>query len=203
MAYDWTYGGDGSANFSNNTAANGGNDYLEGKLGNDTLYGGVGNDFMKGDGDHDTLYGENGDDTIYGGTGNDTIAGGNQQDIIYGEDGPDKLYGNAHDDYLHAGAGVDFLYGGSGSDEMFGGSGADQFSFTSTDATGVDVDVIDDFEDGSDKIAVAGVSGVTSFSDVTKTNLGGGELQLDFGDVSVVLQDTAWGAITAVDFLIS
>ena len=54
------------------TAAEAGDDFIDGRAGNDTLLGGDGNDTIHGGAGNDQLIGGKGDDTLEGGAGNDT-----------------------------------------------------------------------------------------------------------------------------------
>ena len=112
-------------------AGDGGEDKLYGDLGQDKLYGGLG---------YDTLRGEDGNDTIYGGLGNDYLIGGDDSDLLYGQEGNDWIYGNQ---------GNDILIGGSGSDTLSGALGDDYFTYN---ALTTDVDIIEDFGNGADKV---------------------------------------------------
>ena len=160
-------------------------DVLRGGDGADTLGGGLDDDFLFGDAGADILAGEEGDDRLDGGADNDQLDGGLDNDILTGGDGNDILFGNQGDDSLFGGAGADTLDGGTGLDTLTGGLGADTFVVdidglgigagdtiggTTGNTTPVDqFDVITDFEDGIDRIAIAGLTPVDTltWSDAT------------------------------------
>lgn len=120
------------------------------------------------------------------GTGSDTLTGGSGTDVQFGGGGDDFLYGNGGLDVLNGGDGADFLRGGTGGDDLTGGAGADTFFFgigetanpgvattpatiallgnalAASTALGLGIDVIRDFEDGIDVIALDGFG--TSFT---------------------------------------
>lgn len=135
--------------------AGAGNDIVDAGKGEDSIYGGHGNDSLAGGLDDDLLYGEAGNDLLYGGTENDTLDGGS---------GDDRLFG---------GAGDDVLRGGSGRDEMTGGAGRDQFLMEDGDLQNwndligsqsekyLQLDIIEDFRIGEDKIAFSEDRGFT------------------------------------------
>ncbi len=143
-----------------------GNDILEGGKGDDFLYGNDGDDVLRGGSGDDTLDGDDGDDRLFGGAGNDGLIGGEGNDRLYGgsgddtldgDDGADRLeggegndilVGGRHDDRLIGDGGNDRLQGGKDADYLTGGEGADEFLFRKGDG----VDVITDFEDGTDTI---------------------------------------------------
>lgn len=98
---------------------------LTGGFDNDLITGGDGNDNLTGNGGNDTLVGANGNDNLLGGDGNDKLDGGN---------------------------GNDFMDGDSGSDRFFCGRGKDTVVL---ERELFDKDVIQDFQDGKDKLAIA------------------------------------------------
>lgn len=113
--------------------------------GADSISAGDGNDYVNGNA---------GADTIDGGAGNDRLRGGQGDDQIFGGDGNDIIQGDAGNDTLHGGAGYDVLTGGPGADtfafSVYGPLSLSEASFDSAGHT----DVITDFEDGVDKIAL-------------------------------------------------
>lgn len=169
---DYLYGKDGDDIFYGNE----GQDYIYGSNGNDTLYGGDDRDYLYGDSDggsngndllygelgNDNLYGNSGDDTLYGGDNNDSLYGGSENDVIYGEAGNDRLYGEAGNDLLNGGDGDDELNSDDGVDTLIGGSGADKFYYIlpSTHSPDANPDIIQDFEQGTDKIWIVGYTAV-------------------------------------------
>jgi Ca2+-binding RTX toxin-like protein len=119
--------------------------YLTGTAGADSLVGYAGKDWLEGKGGDDTLSGNGGDDGLSGGDGSDTISGGAGDDTLYGDLGGDTLDG---------GDGSDILYSGAGDDRMAGGAGADSFRMAGNEGR----DTITDFQHGTDRVALSGVS---------------------------------------------
>ncbi len=115
--------------------------------GRDYLYGSDGSDYLQGNA---------GNDMLDGGTGRDRINGGADNDEILGDFGNDSINGNRGDDRIDGGYGDDLLFGNDGSDRLLGGDGDDIFLFGGNSAliAGGAQDVIDDFEDGTDRIWV-------------------------------------------------
>lgn len=131
-------------------------DYIQGNAGNDTLDGGAGRDRINGGANDDRIFGGSGDDLINGNLGNDTIDAGDGNDLARGGKDNDQISGGAGNDLLMGDLGNDTLIGGSGFDTLTGGDGADVFKFGAGDATsnGSGFDVISDYADGTDKIAL-------------------------------------------------
>lgn len=137
------------ADASNNTGEAMGDSYtsiedIAGTAYNDELYG---NEV------DNRIWGSAGRDVIEGRGGNDVLYGGHGKDFLYGGDGQDSLFGHVGHDRLYGGAGNDVLRGGAGDDILTGGAGADEFHFRSGDGD----DIIKDFENGADKIALHGL----------------------------------------------
>jgi serralysin len=118
-------------------------DSLIGNLGKDVIYGTIFNDNLKGGDGPDRIYASLGDDRLDGNGGDDTLEAGTGKDRVNGDRGNDKLYG---------GLGDDILVGGRGGDLLVGGDGSDQFIFRRGDTSKEDLDTIQDFQFGSDKI---------------------------------------------------
>ena len=163
---DDTYIGDSSDNsylaYSGNDIlfGNSGSDWMNGNRGDDSLDGGNGNDTLYGGKDNDTISGNNGADVIFGNRGNDSLLGnngddflnGNQaEDILFGGNGNDMLYGGKQNDTLNGGDGSDTLSGDLGNDILAGGNGSDRFVLK----PGYGSDILTDFEDGQDFLALA------------------------------------------------
>lgn len=142
-----------------------GNDTLIGQNGNDQLEGGNGSDSLSGGNANDNLSGGNGADTLNAGSGNDSLFGELGEDVLLGGDGDDLVDGGKWNDTLSGGAGNDILIGGNandqldggiGSDTLNGGGGQDVFIFV-TSGFGADIDVIEDFQHGTDLIDLSGL----------------------------------------------
>ncbi len=91
--------------------------------------------------------------------GNDVLAGGPDDDVLAGGLGEDFLTGGGGADRLAGGPGADLLTGGRGARvSLTGGAGADRFEYqTSDDDSDILLaDLIEDFEDGTDLIQLAG-----------------------------------------------
>ncbi|HEV2746337.1 MAG TPA: calcium-binding protein [Allosphingosinicella sp.] len=160
-----------------------GDDVLFGRDGDDQLDGGAGADRMNG-GLGDDLYivdhaGDRAVETNANG-GIDKVEssvsftlGSNVEDLeltgaaaingrgngldnwIDGNAAANTLSGGAGDDWLRGGGGNDRLFGGPGDDRLDGGSGADRFYFNSELSAATNVDRIDDFGDGNDRIMLS------------------------------------------------
>lgn len=106
---------------------------------------------------------------ILGNAGNNLLIGGNAGDSLLGNGGTDILVGNAGNDVLAGGASPDGLVGGAGTDVLIGGAGGDFFSFADLEDVAfvaqngpapfasLDVDLILDFDSGTDKVALTTV----------------------------------------------
>ncbi|MET0238817.1 MAG: Ig-like domain-containing protein [Sphingobium sp.] len=148
LGADTIYGGDGGDVIDGGE----GDDYVDGGADKDVITGGLGND---------RLVGEDGDDTLIGGDGNDTLNGGNGADIIIGGEGNDSIDGGAGADAMNGGIGNDSLRFGAG-DKATGGAGADTFWtwYNSSDLSVLgNMGRIVDFEQGVDKLSIAGLNG--------------------------------------------
>jgi hypothetical protein len=160
--------------------ARGGDDTLAGDQGNDTLDGGTGHDTATweqfatagikldlatgkatrgnetdtttgvedaiGTTYADTLAGDGGDNRLSGLAGNDRLEG---------RDGADTLLGGLGADTLLGGRGLDSIDGGGGVDELGGGADADRFVLRAGDGG---ADFVNDFEDGTDRFALDGLT---------------------------------------------
>ncbi|MBF6986566.1 S-layer family protein [Cupriavidus sp. IK-TO18] len=167
-----------------------GSDSLAGGNGADAVYGGSGDDVIGSLDASSALYtGDNGGDTIYGDgfdsyadyqlgrghesaqPGNDRIAGGNGDDLIYGDNGNNAVVGG--DDIIAGGNGKDTVYGeggndtiggGGGGDLLSGGAGRDVFVYSAVmDSSAGGMDVITDFQRGTDRLDLRPVLGQTGF----------------------------------------
>jgi Ca2+-binding RTX toxin-like protein len=101
---------------------------------------------------------------------------------------------NRGDDVLAGGEGNDTLYGGAGDDTLTGGEGSDTFNFMKNDG----VDVITDFEDGTDFIRLVDFP-FSSTSGFT-INEGSGDSVIDLGGGQQVTVQGVTG-LTDADFV--
>jgi Ca2+-binding RTX toxin-like protein len=168
---DTLYGGRGNDTMGSGPGvdvihAEDGDDVTSGGYGNDQVYGGTGDDTMAGSYESDLVDGGDGDDMLGGGTGRDTITGGAGNDSIGSGDDDDLVHGDAGNDFLAGGTGHDLMFGGDGDDRlnggegndtMQGGAGADVFVFATFQPA--EVDRIDSFQNGIDRIQMTGVLG--------------------------------------------
>ncbi|MBD2357324.1 ExeM/NucH family extracellular endonuclease [Tolypothrix sp. FACHB-123] len=106
---------------------------------------------FNGNNGQDALTGTSGRDELNGRNGNDTLSGGNGSDTLNGGNGSDMLFGQVSNDILNGGNGDDWLDGGQGNDTLVGGKGSDRFIL----ATGAGADIIRDFKNGTDLIALS------------------------------------------------
>lgn len=106
----------------------------------------------------------------------------------------DRSGGN---DIIRTFAGADTIEGGGGSDVLAGGGGRDVFVFSRGVNEGADR--IEDFENGLDRIRLAGAT----FADVgvTSVNAGRDALLTFAGGTTVLLQGLAAGLVDAGDFV--
>ena len=166
-----------------------GNDTISGSAGNDTLHGGPGNDSQLGGVDNDALFGDSGNDTLSGEEGKDVLSGGDGSDWLSGGMGNDTLCGEGGRDNLSGGTGDDLIFGGAGGDVLIGGLGSDTFVFMRRDTPSwyslrgsheektAQLDIIQDFEVGVDKLLFRGNPDTEKMSDfeVWKTMLSDNE----------------------------
>lgn len=125
--------------------------------------------------------------------GADTLLLSREGDVANGFGGNDRINGRGGDDRLSGGAGVDTLIGGAGNDTLSGGAGNDTFVFTGASGQ----DVIRDFRDGQDRIALRAADG---FDDLTITRSGNAAL-IGFGDATIRLTNVDAAVLDASDFL--
>lgn len=175
-------------NKSDTLAGGGGSQHYRGLNGNDTLSGGGGRDCLEGNNGNDLLDGGPGRDFLFGGNGDDELRGGKGRDDMYGENGNDLLIGGCGPDLMDGGRGDDILFGGNAPDTYTGGLGRDVFvpslpggegghggggemasTFTPLAHDDEEGDVITDFRQGVDQIALAG-GGLTFDQLVFKAN---------------------------------
>ena len=194
--------GDGGDDFIDGGA---GNDFLRGGDGDDSIGGGPDADFILGEAGSDLLAGEAGADQMFGGDGGDRLDGGLDDDLLNGGAGNDVLFGNEGNDSLVGETGADLLEGGVGLDSLTGGLGADTFA-VDIDAVVAGVagmtefDVITDFEDGTDLVAIAGLNAVDTLTWRDGTN--GLEVLVNNNQVFQIIGINS-SAISPRDFVIS
>lgn len=170
----------------------GGADSLNGGGGNDVLSGGGGKDLLIGGGGKDTLKGGGGKDELNGGGGKDLLEGGGGKDALNGGGGKDVLDGGGGKDILNGGGGRDDIDGGRGRDFLSGGGGRDTFHFE----RGSGKDVIEDWRDGQDKIAIDGAS----FDALTILQRGD-DVLIRFSNFQVEVENANANQFTAADFI--
>jgi Ca2+-binding RTX toxin-like protein len=106
--------------------------------------------------------------------------------------------GNKGDNHLFGRAGVDYLNGGRGNDILTGGTEADVFLFKRTDGK----DVINDFEDGMDRLFIEGVFNEAAF-DKLDIRQAKGDVIIDFGDGNEIrVEDMSKGNFTFDDIIV-
>jgi Ca2+-binding RTX toxin-like protein len=88
-------------------------------------------------------------------TTNLVVNGTYDDDVLFGGNGNDTLNGAGGADTLSGGAGADTLIGGGANDTLIGGVGADLFKYDSRE---FGVDIVIDFQQGTDKIDVSGLN---------------------------------------------
>jgi Ca2+-binding RTX toxin-like protein len=149
--------GNGAANSLSGAA---GNDTLSGLGGVDTLAGGAGNDnYIASAGDVIVEKAGEGTDTVSSTINwtlaaeveNLTLAGAGNVGGI-GNASANVLRGNTGNNRLQGLDGRDTLFGGGGNDTLNGGAGADAFVFDSALSAGTNLDLVQDFTPGSDKL---------------------------------------------------
>lgn len=172
-------------------------DVLEGDGGEDIIRGGAGNDLIEGGADADMLFGNGNNDTIDGGGGNDFLQGAAGADVLSGDAGDDTLTGGNAGDQLDGGTGNDLLIGGSSD------GARDTFVFE----INYDVDRINGFEAGIDRIQLDEALWETAFplglteQEVVDTfgslNGNGTILTLDFGGDDILEVQNSGGMTLA------
>jgi Ca2+-binding RTX toxin-like protein len=156
---------------------------LEGFAGADEFHGSAAGDIHDGGADNDTSYYRSsaaGVTVTLANSGASVLGVGGDADgdmqisienIIGTDSGGDILTGNDFGNFFNGNGGADVLNGGGGNDSLFGGydvGTVDTFVFS---GAGFGFDSIGDFVDGLDKIEIQGVPGVTSFANLTITQL--------------------------------
>jgi serralysin len=159
-----------------------------------TLLGTAAADKLTGGANNTVINGYGGNDVLDGGAGRDRLLGGLGTDTLIGGDGADTLVGAAGADSLSGGTSADSIEGGTGNDVLRGGLGADKFVF----GTGGGTDTIRDFEDRTDLIEIE--SGASRYSSL-QIRQWGDDVRVQFGTVTIFIENTDRGDISAADFL--
>ena len=167
LPYDATYG----VTYELNTAPTQGFENIQGTKQDDVLTGDDAANIIYAGLGSDEVYGRAGDDVLYGayGTNNWSSEDNDGADLLFGGAGDDRLYGNAGDDQLDGGLGQDILWGddentyeydyampGMENEQQTGGSDLFVTRTVYGSYCPEDADVIMDFEDGTDQLALAG-----------------------------------------------
>ena len=135
-----------------------------------------GNDSLTGSDNADTFLGNAGNDVVHANGGNDSIDGGS---------GADTIHGNAGDDTITAGDDNDEIYGEEGDDNIKAGSGDDKI-IASFQASGDDVDTVNDVIDGGNDTDTIDYSGSDFDTHNIDANLGSGVVNVTGGDNDTV-----------------
>ena len=121
---------------------------------------------------------------MLGGLGNDRINGQGGNDLLRGGEGRDVLKG---------GSGNDRIAGEAGNDVIFSGAGRDRIILRENQG----FDRIADFEDGFDRIFLAGID----FSNLTFTQQRDNVLISNGNERLALLQNVNVGQLTQADFV--
>lgn len=143
----------------------------------------------------DELIGGPGSQLVRGFQGNDVLLGNGDADLLTSGAGDDSLFGGQGDDWLFGREGNDFLAGDRGNDSLVGGPGADTFLL----GENLEVDTILGFEDGGDRLQLAGN---LTFADLTITDgLGFASISITSTSETVAqVFGTFANQLTALDF---
>ncbi|MEA3016935.1 MAG: serralysin, partial [Sphingomonadales bacterium] len=187
-----------------NAAAN----RIDGGAGADTMAGGLGDDlyFVENGGDVATEGAGEGTDTVASSisytlganvenlilTGSGLNGTGNGLgNVITGDAGSNRLDGGAGNDRLIGGDGVDYFTGGAGADTFVGEINATTSDMKDNKGGSISLDVILDYQRGSDKIDLSGidantnVAGDQAFTWTNSANPGIGQLSIrHFGNMN-------------------
>jgi Ca2+-binding RTX toxin-like protein len=144
---------------------------------------------------------------------NDNLVGGANSDDLFGGLGNDTLQGGAGSDRLFGEQGIDRLIGGSGSDTFTGGAGNDTIvlEYFNGSTVAQDLDVVNDFVQGQDKIDLTGM-GISDFSTIfslTNNDVANNAVitaryngaNTTYGTYSLQLTGINKGSLTANDFI--
>ncbi|WP_192931259.1 calcium-binding protein [Gemmobacter serpentinus] len=143
---------------------------------------------------NDLIFCSNDDEYVLGGAGHDVLAGMAGDDRLYGGNGNDVLYGDGGADRLLGGKGNDTIWAGTGNDTLKGGAGRDVFLFGGSFGR----DVIGDFQDGTDRIALLGAR---SMADVNIVSLGNGRSRIEVDGGGSILINVGQAKLGKADFV--
>jgi len=183
----------------------------------DLLMGGDGDDLYIALGSSLVIYDTAGNDTLQLSTANvdlaqpeskinkirglqsieNVVLTGNKALNLTGNAADNRLFGNDGANIIKGGAGSDILSGGSGKDKLTGGDGNDIFLFQSS-LSKKDIDVINDFVSGSDKIRLSSAiyKGLDEDKDATINFTAGPGLKAsEVFSVSFVIYDSKTGKL--------
>lgn len=137
---------------------------------------------------------------VIGTAGAETYVWGGDNDwLALGEGGNDSLFGGTGNDTLFGGSGQDLLAGGIGNNVLAGGVDADLFVVASNPGK---LDTITDFNVGErDRIAIVGISGVLSFADLVKTQVGTDTVIGLGSGQALTIKNTMASVLTADNFV--
>lgn len=107
-----------------------------------------------GSSEDDRLTGNDGSDLLLGFSGDDLLQGRREADVLRGSEGNDTLQGGRGPDTLQGQDGNDHLAGDRGDDLLLGGDGRDFFYLDHPTTTGLEGDVIGDFQPGLDRLVL-------------------------------------------------
>ncbi|PRY74246.1 hypothetical protein CLV80_12024 [Yoonia maritima] len=125
-----------------------------------------------------------------------SLDGTAQSETLLGSSGDDIVSGFEGNDFIDVLAGDDRLDGGAGIDRLLGGAGEDVFIFNEN--TGLEI--VYDFEDGSDQIALVGLT-LEDFDSVEISAFGSLGTIIQVGNDRMILRGTDVDDITVDDFI--
>lgn len=152
------------------------------------LIGSSFDDRLSGDALPNSLSGASGNDVLFGRSGDDTLDGGSGMDQLFGEQGNDLVVGDE---------GNDQLYGGGGIDRLYGGGGSDVFVFSSGDG----LDIIYDFEDGSDFVFFPEINFADFSQNAEVLDYFNNGVMIRMGDDRLFIRDLRVDEVDASDFI--
>ena len=125
----------------------------------------------------------------------ENAVGGSGNDLIIGNDASNRLYGNDGNDVISGGAGVDYVTGGAGNDTFI----ADINGALVPSRRGeLSLDVITDFERGSDKIDLSAIDANSSVAGDQAFSFIGSNANKGAGQLSYKVFDSITGAEKAL-----